>query len=183
VDAIVLSGKRELDIYINPQRQKLLRCMRIAGAPMTPKQLSDRVGISPSSVQHHIRKLLELGVVELAHTEQVHGITARYYRVSPRDVSIGVLSRDELGEERLAWVQCALAAVLSGYADYVRKGATEGEQFGDALTGVIRLTNDEARELYGLVRGFLQEHEREGKPGAPWEYALIAYPVAEAGDA
>ncbi|NLD60707.1 MAG: winged helix-turn-helix transcriptional regulator [Clostridiales bacterium] len=183
MDAIVLSGKRELDIFVNPQRQNLLRAMRVAGVPMTPKQLSARVGISPSAVQHHIRKLLELGVVELSHTERIHGITASYYRVSPRDVSIGVLPRDGLGEERLACIQGALSAVFSGYADYVRRGVAEGEQFGDALTGVIRLNHDEARELYGMIRRFLDERRREGRDGSPWEYALIAYPVAEAGDA
>ena len=89
MEPIVLSGKRELDIYVNPQRQNLLRCMKIAGVPMTPKQIADRMGISPSSVQHHIRKLAELGIVELSHTERIHGITASYYRALPRTVSIG----------------------------------------------------------------------------------------------
>ena len=61
MEKIILSGKRELDIYVNPQRQNLLRCMRIASIPLTPKGIADRIGVSASSVQHHIRKLLEIG--------------------------------------------------------------------------------------------------------------------------
>jgi len=33
VDIITLSGKRDLDIYVNPQRQRLLRLMTIIGRP------------------------------------------------------------------------------------------------------------------------------------------------------
>ena len=58
MEPIILSGKKELDIYVNPQRQNILRCMQIKGEPMTAKQIADQVGISASSVQHHIRLLL-----------------------------------------------------------------------------------------------------------------------------
>ena len=89
MDTIVLQGKKELDVFINPQRQRLLRCMNLAGEPLTPKQIADRMELSPSSVQHHVQKLLALGLVELHHTETIHGITARYYRVAAKTVRIG----------------------------------------------------------------------------------------------
>ena len=69
METIVLTGKKELDIYMNPQRQNILRCMQIHGAPMTAKQIADQIGISASSVQHHIRLLKELGLIEQSHTE------------------------------------------------------------------------------------------------------------------
>lgn len=187
VDTIVLSGKKELDIYINPQRQNLLRCMRIAGVPMTPKQIADRIGISPSSVQHHIRKLVELGIVELSHTELIRGITAKYYHVLPKTVSIGLMVEDETREDRFVLMQNALSTVFSSFAEYCRKAPAnitdEGEQHGDMLSGIINLEREEAKELYGVIRSFLAAHEHKGKAGTAWEYALIAYPVAEAEDA
>lgn len=74
MEYIILSGKKELDIYVNPQRQNILRCMQIKGEPMTPKQIADQVGISASSVQRHIRLLKELGIVEQsrARTDSRH---------------------------------------------------------------------------------------------------------------
>ncbi len=183
---ILLSGKRELDIYINPQRQNLLRRMRLAGAPVTPKFLADQMGISASSVQHHIKKLLELGVVELDHTERIRGITASYYRVPPKVVRIGGLIEDENAAQRLALMQNALNTAFSGFSEYCKKGVAsvkQGEQHGDMLSGIIRLKNEEAKQLYGLIRAFLDAHEPGEGEGTPWEYALVAYPVSEAGDA
>ncbi|NLT49026.1 MAG: helix-turn-helix transcriptional regulator, partial [Clostridiales bacterium] len=71
---IKLTTKKELNIYMSPVRQQLLRQLSIANGPMTPKMLSDSLGISPSSVQHHIRKLSELELIELDHTEVINGI-------------------------------------------------------------------------------------------------------------
>ena len=180
MESIFLSGKRELDIYLNPQRQNLLRCIRIAGVPLTPKGIADRIGISASSAQHHIGKLAEIGLVELSHTQRIHGITAKYYRVSPKTVQIGGFDKDGLREERFCLMQSLLSQVFLGFTDYCEKqpkNETGGGQFGDMLSGVIRLSDGEARELYAMVRDFLREHEREGKEGKAWEYALIAYPV------
>jgi DNA-binding transcriptional ArsR family regulator len=186
METITLAGKRELDIYINPQRQNLLRRMKLMDAPVTPKALADQMGISASSVQHHLKKLLELGVVELDHTERVRGITASYYRVPPKVVRIGGLIEDENAAQRLALMQNALTAAFSGFSEYCKKGAVdlrEGKQHGDMLSGIVRLKDEEARQLYGLIRAFLDAHEPGEGGGTPWEYALIAYPVREAGDA
>ncbi len=182
METIVLTGKKELDILINPQRQNLLRQMRIAGVPMTPKQLSIRLGISASSVQHHLKKLVELGVVELSHTERIHGITASYYHVPPKTISIGGLIGDELGDQRLALIQNSISTVYTGFFDYCRRGVEslrKDEQHGDMLTGIVHLTGPEAKELYGIIRAYLDEHEQVGEGSAPWEYALVAYPVTE----
>ena len=182
MDTIVLSGKHELDIYMNPQRQNLIRCMQIAGIPMTPKQLSNSLGISPSSVQHHIRQLVELGLVELDHTELIHGITASYYRILPKTVQIGSLVNDENQNQRLALLQTEITRVFSGYTAYCEANseATIGrEQFGDMVSGILHLAPEEATELYGIIRDYLAAHETRGAHTAPWEYALIAYPVSE----
>ncbi len=61
MDHIKLSTKKELEIYMNPVRQNLLRLLERSKLPMTPKQLSLKLDISPSSVQHHIKKLESLG--------------------------------------------------------------------------------------------------------------------------
>lgn len=186
MEPIVLTEKKELDILINPQRQNLLRQMRIAGVPMTPKQLSDRLGISASSVQHHLKKLVELGVVELSHTERVRGITASYYRVSPRTIRIGGLVDDEYGDQRLALIQNSISTVCNGFFDYCRQGVGNLDpevQHGDMLTGVVHLGRQEAKELYGIIRAYLDAHESNRDGGTPWEYALVAYPVAEPEDA
>ncbi|NLI54776.1 MAG: helix-turn-helix domain-containing protein [Clostridiales bacterium] len=180
MDTIVLSGKRELDIYVNPQRQNLLRCMQIAGVPMTAKQIADQIGISASSVQHHIRLLAELGIVAQSHTEQIHGITATYYRALPKTVRIGSLVHDENRNQRIALMQADLSRTFSGFLAYCEEeseSAVSGRQFGDLLSGIVHLGREEAKELYAAIRAFLDAHEAGAADSEAWEYAVIAYPV------
>ena len=97
---ITLATRKQMDIYMNPQRQRLLKALEVSGKPMTPKQLSNVLKISASSVSLHIRKLVELGLLELDHTESIHGIQAKYYKKLPVSVSIGGNLDDDLKEER-----------------------------------------------------------------------------------
>lgn len=143
MQTIVLTGKKELDIYINPQRQRLLRQLAVEGAPMTPKRLSVLLGISPSAVQHHLQKLLELGVVRLDHTELVRGITAHYYRALPVTVRIGCDSGDELQPQRLALMQNALGEVFEGFAEALREAV--GRPDGQPAQRDPSLSGGEAR--------------------------------------
>ena len=180
MDTIVLKGKKELDIYINPQRQNLLRCMQIAGIPMTAKQIADQIGISASSVQHHMRLLIELGIVEQSHTEQIHGITATYYRTLHKTVRIGSLVHDENSNLRIALMQADITRTFSGFLEYCTKeteSTISEHQFGDMISGIIHLEQSEAIELYAMIRTFLHDHEKRMESGQAWEYAIIAYPV------
>lgn len=186
MEYIVLTGKKELDIYMNPQRQNILRLMQIHGSPMTAKQIADQIGISASSVQHHIRLLRELGLVEPSHTEQIHGITATYFRVLPVNVRIGSFIADEHTNQRIALMQTGLNRVFNGFVEYCGKNgnpAAGERQFGDMLFGIQHLREDEARELYGLITAFLDAHETPAEHTSAWEYALIAYPVEEKANA
>lgn len=202
MDTITLSGKRELDIYINPQRQRLLRTLALAGVPMTPKRLADALGISPSAVQHHIQKLVSLGVVGESHTERIRGITAHYYVALPVTVRVGYGVGAGLETQRITLMQNGVNEVWQGFAGYLQSAAARAattvpapgqtapppstpaaEPVGDVLWGVARLTEDEARQVMALIHAFLQEHDASAPGRTAWEYALIAYPAAEGGHA
>ena len=164
--------------------------MTLLGKPVTPKQLSEKLGISASSVQHHLKKLMELGIVELHHTQSIHGITARYYAAPPCTVSIGCLEQDGCADQRIALMQNAIGEVFQGFSSHLQKGLTHplppdasSGTHGDVTWGVVRLTQAEAVSLFALIRRFLDEHEQPQTEGNPWEYALIAYPVEETTDA
>ena len=197
---VVLTGKRELDIYINPQRQRLLRELALAGTPMTPKQLSGVLGISPSAVQHHIHKLVSLGVVGESHTEHIRGITAHFYQALPVTVRVGYGVAEGYDTQRLALIQNGINGVLQGFDRYLHKesemratdeasqqprpegsaGEINSMPVGDVLWGISRLTPQEAGTVMTLIRDFLRAHEAPSPNRIAWEYALIAYPVSEA---
>ncbi|MBN1778516.1 MAG: helix-turn-helix transcriptional regulator [Clostridiales bacterium] len=181
---IVLAGKKELDIYVNPRRQELLRLMQIINQPVTPKELSRRMGISASSVQYHIRKLVELGAVKLHHTEQINGITARFYWLPPRTISMGRTPNSAENAQRIAIMQNALSTTFTGFADYAQAcQAPPDEALCDMNWGILHMEEKEVLQLKQLIMTFIHEHEKPGTKGIPFEYALIVYPVDEKANA
>ena len=169
---------------MNPARQDILRLLQLAGRPMTPKELADKMGISASSVTFHIKKLVELGVVALDHTEQIRGI-ARYYKALNVSVRLGLLAPggDDAAQEM--FLQRTVEQVLAGVQGLKRlageKGLGEEDVMGlgDMHSGVVYLTREEAIELQRRVMDFLSEREVP-RPGAQaYEYVLMAYNAAE----
>ncbi|MEA4914597.1 MAG: ArsR family transcriptional regulator [Christensenella sp.] len=180
MEPILLTGKKELDIYVNPQRQNILRLMQIHGEPMTAKQIADQIGISASSVARHIRLLRELGIVEQSHTEQIHGITATYFRVLPRNVRVGGLKDDGENNQRIALMQADISQRFAGFVSYCEAlgdRMSDENQFGDMISGITYLKPSEAKELYHMIRSFLDAHENHVQDSDAWEFAIIGYPV------
>lgn len=190
MEVVNLDTREKQNAFMNPARQDILRLLQLAGRPMTPKELADKMGISASSVTFHIKKLVELGVVALDHTEQIRGITARYYKALNVSVRLGLLS--PVGDEgaQNVFLQRTMEQVLAGVQG-VKKMAekrymTEEEAMGLAYmgNGVVYLTREEAIELQRRMMEFLSERETL-RPGAQaYEYVLLGYNAAEVpGDA
>ncbi len=184
---IELITKEDLDIYMSPMRQRLLRQLSISSVPLTPKQLADLMDISASGVQHHIRKLLSLGIIELDHTEMIHGIMAKYYRPAQVEVQIGLSNSNELDGQREALVQNLISSVYQGFCqqrktlimDKKEENIEYLRKWGDFLTGVVHLDAKESEELICLVNQYLEQHAVAKEGTSPWEYAVIAYKAEE----
>lgn len=178
---ISLSSEEQLKIFMSPQRQQLLREMRLSGRPMTPKTLAVKLGISASAATHHLLKLFELGLVEQDHTELINGIHARFYRLTDVTVSIGQLYDDGLSGERNAIIQNLILNTLKNYnervADAKQKSVSPETiiNYGDFLSGVVHLKPEDSRNLMELIRNYLQQHEAPSPETRPWEYALILF--------
>ena len=93
---IVLSSEKELKVLMSPIRQRIIRQMSREGKPVTSKYIADKLNISPSSAQHHIKQLQEIGIIEFDHSEVINGITARYLKLSEKNISIGTNINDDL---------------------------------------------------------------------------------------
>lgn len=179
---IKLTGEKELRIFMQPLRQKILRTMLIVGKPMTAKQLADTLGITPSSAKHHLTQLESIGIVGIHHTEQIHGITATFYSHLPVTVSIG-LDDNELLDDRLAVSENLIMSVYSGFRERCKDYAVSEKSnhfVGDLLTGVLHLQQEDADTLYEMVRTFIAEYETPVEGSIPFEYGLMLYKVGDA---
>lgn len=183
---IRLATREELNIYMSPVRQELLRTLRLSDGPMTPKALADKLKISPSSVQHHLKKLLSLGVVEVDHQSVINGITATYYRETRAMVQIGLERGDDLREEREAVVTAMVDRALRGLLERTRTvppelPMEERMKYATLMNGIAHLSPKERAELTVLIDKFLLAHDAPAPDRSErWEYVLLAYrPEAE----
>ncbi len=191
---IVLSTQEQLRIFMSPQRQKLIRIMGIAGHAMTAKEISAQMGISASSVQLHIRKLTELGLVEKDHTERINGIMATYFRLTGAEINLGLQNDDELYQERDVLSQNLLMRIYEGCRDTARRLGKRRDfnakdslrKYGDMRTGIAYLRPEDAEKLADFITAFTSEHEIPAEGTVPWEYAFVVYntkPGEEGSDA
>jgi predicted transcriptional regulator len=190
VDKIRLTTKQELNIYMNPIRQQLLRQLNINKNPMTPKMLADKLNISASGVQHHIKKLMSLGLIERDHTEMINGITASFYKPIQVTVQIGLEQEDDTTQQRKVFMQNSLAKVYEGFCEQLAKRVEREEkaeadnlqQWGDILSGVVYLKEKESKELIKLIMTYIEQHASPSPDYIPWEFAMILYNAEELGD-
>lgn len=178
---IDITTRKQLDIYMNPQRQRLLHEMQLMVHPATCKELAGVMGISASSVTHHMKKLEELGLVELDHTEIVRGINARYWRAVPAQVNLRMADGDDLREEKELVVDYLNQRVFEGLRAYVSSGAAArdeelGRARGELRAGVIYLTEDDARAFRRMVDEFIAAHDAPADGTVPWEVSIGCYP-------
>ena len=168
---LTFTTDKELQIYMHPKRQQLLRLLdRVAS--MTPKQIADRLQMTPSSAKHHLLKLQEIGLIEVDRQELIHGITATYYRKCPVTVSFGSLGAEKrkmLTDLMHKQVYDELYSKERPFQD------TDGHFNADQLSGVVHLSKKEADELYFLIRTFLADKDECKEGTEAYVYSLVAY--------
>ena len=158
---IILDTPEKNKIYMNPQRQRLIRLMQVSGEAMTPKQLSNELGISPSAVTAHIKKLESLGLIKLDHTKKINGITAKYYALE--DVSISLKFNQQkdasVSNEQEVFLNYMMNENWQGFLEYKRDlWAASNENTdvpasvtGDVISSVAFLTDEDAAQLKKYV--------------------------------
>lgn len=181
---LVLTGEAALKIFINPTRMRIVEEMSLHPAPITPKALADRLGLSPSSAKHHLMKLASIGVVLLDHQEMIHGIQASFYRLTDKTISLN--AADPAARKFAAIAMRTNAArvqqgLFGSLARWQEAGAQEQDRWG-MLDGVIHLTKEEAEDLEAAIHAFVAAHTAPRPGTAPIRYNLMAYRARANGD-
>lgn len=175
---VMLNTRKQIDIYMNPQRQRILKLMDIYAEPVTSKQLSLKLGISSSSVTHHLRKLEELGVVGLKNTKIVHGIQAKYYIHLPVSINLGSDQHDDLEVERGFLSDYLINETWKGFKQHLSRVNVTNTlcNVGDTSCGIVYLTDEESTELKSIIQEFYKNHTQFKPNTTPWETAVVFFP-------
>ncbi|KAF0207365.1 MAG: substrate-binding domain-containing protein [Actinomycetota bacterium] len=95
-------------------RRSLLR--RLMAAPSTISQLGVAFGKHPAWIRHHVMRLVEAGLVELAEVRQVRNYTEKYYRATAPAFEVHMLLSADSGTERSITVVGSNDTALDAFA-------------------------------------------------------------------
>jgi DNA-binding transcriptional ArsR family regulator len=157
----------------------------------TAKELAAELVEPQTKLYRHIKHLEERGLLRVAETRLVSGITEQRYVAAQNDIQ---LSRDILGEESHADDTAAvvaasigsyrdrlLAAVRSGRVEFNPPVAAEPYRRPLVILADARLSPDRASEFRGrlaaLVSEFLDDPDQE--EGVPMNVMVAAYSGAD----
>jgi predicted ArsR family transcriptional regulator len=76
----VLKNDREVRIYLDPLRLRIMNIYQENDDPLSAKQVADIMQLPPSKVYYHIQKLISIDLLELKNTNVINGIIAKYYQ-------------------------------------------------------------------------------------------------------
>jgi DNA-binding transcriptional ArsR family regulator len=98
----VLRDPEAFKLLADETRRKILYLLRVK--EMTVSQLASELDLTPQALYHHIKKLLEGGMVEVAREERIGHLIESYYRAIAEDFLLitGKLSAQTLRDRKLA---------------------------------------------------------------------------------
>ena len=85
---------------------------------------------------------------------------------------------------RTVWTSLLLPVITTTlyfvvFGSAIGSRMSDETQFGDMISGITHLTPSEAKELYQMIRSFLDAHECASADSDAWEFAIIGYPVGQ----
>lgn len=78
----VLKTIKEVRVFNDPYRKEILKTLSLLSRPATAKEVAVEMNESPSKINYHMGILLKYGFIDLHHTKNINGITAKYYNLA-----------------------------------------------------------------------------------------------------
>lgn len=122
-DEILISDLATLKVISDPLRTDILELMMLA--PMTVKQISEKLGIPATKLYYHVNLLEKHGLIVVADTQVVSGIIEKHYRAKAGSIRVDRSLLDfepEAGEGESG----LLNMMLDPVRDEIRRGLKSG---------------------------------------------------------
>lgn len=150
---ITLKNPKEIKIISNPIRMKVLKNYYTYGQPATVKQMAVHMNEVPANIHYHVKKLLEIHVLELHHTETVNGILAKFYVPTAKTIKID----DETNPDKSAIIS-ERELVLSHLFDDAKKDfVLQMSQQGDEDALMVSTKLSLSQEQYFEFKNFIEK--------------------------
>lgn len=181
-----VENPEQIKALAHPLRQRILELM--IEAPITTKQVADRIGEKPTKLYHHVDTLESAGLIKLVRTQKKRGTVEKYYEaVAKRFVmdrqSVEVSSAEE-GEQ--GELEAVIAGSLDETLDEIRRAMATGliradDESGESvfIRSHLRMTPMQMTLLIERLQDWVRECQGSHDPYGELEYGLTVafYPT------
>ena len=100
-------------LFSDKTRRKLVELL--SKKELTNSQLARMLDLSKPTMSHHLKLLLDAGIVKISRIEhEGHGIAMKFYAVNPNILSVAVLKENKLTQQIEKEIQEAMTARING---------------------------------------------------------------------
>lgn len=183
-NAMELKTLEDIRIYSDPYRLQILDTFKQLNHPATMKEVADTMGEVPAKVYYHAKKLESIGLLQLADTKVINGITAKYYK--PFDGAIHIKQSyfdDSLKQVALTETEKLLSNLYDESKKRFLKSSRSESSSGQLSSDHVYLTAQEAEEFQKWVTAFLKNHQtRTSEDSKPYEIFVTLAKSSETED-
>ncbi len=104
----VFSDPKAFELAADPTRRRMIHLLR--AKELSVSQIAGELGMTPQAIYHHVRKMVEAGLIEVAREERVDHFIETYYQAAAEVFSFTYGEPPEGGMEELQ-VRGALATL------------------------------------------------------------------------
>lgn len=159
-----LTTPKEIRVYSNPFRFKILELFYIDKKALTVKQMADILKEVPSKVHYHVKELEKIDVMEIVETKERSGIVEKFYLPTAEEFAIDNIIRttnnniyeDDQDDIMGIVVKNAINDV-NKYRENINPEEDDGRTFSQ-LAGY--LTPEETRELHDMCVEYIQKRKK-----------------------
>jgi DNA-binding transcriptional ArsR family regulator len=176
----------QIKALANSLRQRILELM--IEAPITTKQVADRLGEKPTKLYHHVDTLEAAGLIKLVKTRRKRGTVEKYFEavaerfvIDRQAVEVRAATDDEQGK-----LETIIASSLDETLSEIRESMATGLVRADDDSGEsvfirshLRMTPSQMSMLGERLQEWIRDCQGSHDPDAEMEYGLTVafYPT------
>jgi DNA-binding transcriptional ArsR family regulator len=178
-----VENPRQIKALAHPLRQQILELM--IEAPITTKQVADRLGEKPTKLYHHVDTLEVAGLIKLVKTRRKRGTVEKYYEavaerfvIDRQVVEVRSATDDEQGDFESV-ISNSLDGTLNEIRESMDTGLIRADDESVFIRTHLRMTPLQVSMLVDRLQEWIRDCERGQDPNAEMEYGLTAafYPT------
>lgn len=169
-----LKTLEEIRIYSDPYRMQIINEFQRLNRPATIKEVADAMQEVPAKVYYHAKKLERIGLLQLADTKLVNGITAKYYEPFKGAIHIKKSEMDKvIGQVFQSETEKLLSHLYDESKQRFLKASRLTPPSAQMTSPSVFLTKEKAEELFRWINDFCEQHQEDNKSPDAERYEIF----------